>query len=59
VYKDRGGEFRWRLRAQNRNVLATSGEGYAAKRDCLASIESVKRAAADATVEEMPEAQPK
>ena len=54
VYKDRGGEYRWRLRAQNRQVLATSGEAYADKRGCLAAIDSVKRAAADAPVEEMP-----
>jgi hypothetical protein len=54
VYKDRGGEYRWRLRAQNRQILASSGEAYADKRGCLAAIESVKRAAADAPVEEMP-----
>ena len=54
VYKDRGGEYRWRLRAQNRQILATSGEAYADKRGCLAAIESVKRAAAEAPVEEVP-----
>jgi uncharacterized protein YegP (UPF0339 family) len=59
VYKDRAGEFRWRLRALNRKVLAGSGEGYAAKADCLAAIESVKRAAASAPVEELKEEPPK
>jgi uncharacterized protein len=60
VYKDRGGEYRWRLRAQNRQILASSGEAYSDKRGCLAAIESVKRAAADAPVEEMPaDPQPK
>ena len=60
VYKDRGGEYRWRLRHQNRQILATSGEAYAEKRGCLAAIESVKHAAADAPVEEMPaDPQPK
>jgi uncharacterized protein YegP (UPF0339 family) len=54
VYQDKSGGFRWRLRAQNKQILATAGESYKAKRDCLASIESVKRAAADAAVEEMP-----
>lgn len=53
VYKDRGGEFRWRLRATNTQILATSGDAYKAKRDCLHAIESVKRAAANAPVEEM------
>ena len=54
VYQDKSGGFRWRLRAQNKQILATAGESYKAKRDCLASIESVKRAAADAPVEELP-----
>ena len=36
VYKDKAGEYRWRLRAQNTKVLATSSEGYAEKRSCLA-----------------------
>jgi uncharacterized protein len=56
VYKDRGGEFRWRLRAQNTQVLATSGDGYKSKRDCMSGIESVKRAVAEAPVEDMSEA---
>ena len=52
VYKDRGGQYRWRLRSMNKQILATSGEGYKEKRDCLAAIESVKRAAAEAAVVE-------
>jgi uncharacterized protein YegP (UPF0339 family) len=55
VYKDKAGEFRWRLRAQNSQILATSGDGYVAKRDCLHAIDSVKRAAANAPVEDMAE----
>ena len=56
VYKDRSGEYRWRLRAQNSQVLATSGDGYTEKRSCLAAIDSVRRNAADAPVEELAEA---
>jgi uncharacterized protein YegP (UPF0339 family) len=56
VYKDRAGEFRWRLKAQNTQVLATSGDGYKTKRDCMSGIESVKRAAAEAPVEDVSEA---
>ena len=52
IYKDKRGEYRWRLRAQNDQILATSGEGYARKRSCLDAIESVKQAAADAPVQE-------
>ena len=50
VYKDKAGEYRWRLRAMNKQILATSGEGYKEKRSCLAAIESVKRAAVEAPV---------
>ena len=39
VYKDNGGEYRWRLRAQNTQVIANSGEGYKEKRSCLEAIE--------------------
>ena len=52
VYKDKGGEFRWRLRMQNTKVIATSGEGYKEKESCLKAIESLKQAAADAPVKE-------
>jgi len=53
VYKDQGGEYRWRLRAQNTQVIATSGDGYKEKRACLDAIDSVKRNAADAPVKEI------
>jgi uncharacterized protein YegP (UPF0339 family) len=53
VYKDNAGEFRWRLRAQNTQVIATSGDGYKEKRACLDAIDSVKRNAADAPVKDM------
>jgi uncharacterized protein YegP (UPF0339 family) len=51
VYKDRSGEWRWRLVAANGNTLADSGEGYRNKQDCLAGIELVK-GSKDAPVEE-------
>ena len=53
VYKDKGGEFRWRLRMQNTKVIASSGEGYSSKSACEDAIESVKKHAADAPVEEI------
>src|SRR3954469_9687420 len=52
VYKDKAGEFRWRLRAQNTKVLATSSEGYSEQRRCLSGVESRKREVADARVVE-------
>ena len=31
IYKDKSGEFRWRLTQANGRVIANSGEGYATK----------------------------
>jgi uncharacterized protein YegP (UPF0339 family) len=42
VYKDAGGEWRWRLVAGNGRIIADSGEGYLHKQDCLHGIELVK-----------------
>jgi uncharacterized protein YegP (UPF0339 family) len=52
VYKDKGGDYRWRLRTTNTQVIATSGQGYSTKRACEEGIESVKKNAPDAAVEE-------
>ena len=51
VYKDKAGEFRFRLKATNGQVIAT-GEGYKAKASCLNGIESVKNNAPDAEIVE-------
>ena len=52
VYADKAGEFRFRLKARNGEVIAVS-EGYKAKQSCMNGIESVKKNAADAeTVKE-------
>lgn len=46
LYKDKGGEFRFRLKASNgQSVLAS--EGYSSKPSALNGIESVKKNAAD------------
>ena len=50
MYKDKAGEFRFRLKARNGEVIATS-EGYKAKASCLKGIESVKKNTVDAKVE--------
>ncbi len=51
VYADKAGEFRFRLKATNGQVIATS-EGYSAKSGCMNGIESVKKNAPDADVVE-------
>ncbi|WP_224329015.1 MULTISPECIES: DUF1508 domain-containing protein [Stenotrophomonas] len=35
------GDWRWRLRADNGRIIATSGEGYRNRDDCLHGIELV------------------
>lgn len=47
VYLDKKGEHRFRLKARNGEVIATS-EGYKTKASCLNGIESVKKNAPDA-----------
>ena len=47
VYQDRKDEYRWRLKAANGAILATSGQGYKAKADCKKGVERVKADAAD------------
>ena len=50
MYTDKGGEFRFRLKATNGQIIAVS-EGYTTKAACVNGIESVKKNAADADVE--------
>ena len=52
VYKDKAGEYRFRLKAGNGQVIAT-GEGYSSKAACLNGVESVKTNAPDAEVVEL------
>ena len=49
VYTDKRGEFRFRLKATNGQIIAT-GEGYKAKAGCLNGIESIRKNAPDAPV---------
>lgn len=49
IYKDKAGEFRFRLKAKNGEIIAVS-EGYVKKDSCKNGIESVRRNAVDAPV---------
>ena len=51
LYVDKAGEFRFRLKATNGQVIAAS-EGYVAKKSCENGIASVKKNAVDAPVVE-------
>lgn len=52
LYSDKSGDYRFRLKAGNGEVIAT-GQGYASKSGALNGIDSVKRNAADAEVVEV------
>ena len=52
LYTDGKKEFRWRLVASNGQTIATSGEGYKSKDSAKAGIESVKKNAPAAVIEE-------
>lgn len=51
VYTDKAGEFRFRLKATNGQVIATS-QGYKAKAGCMNGVESVKTNAPEAEIVE-------
>lgn len=51
VYKDKKGEFRFRLKAGNGEIILSS-EGYTSKSGCQNGIESVKKNADSEIVEE-------
>lgn len=42
LYLDRSGEFRFRLRARNGQIIAVS-EGYVSRASCINGIESVRK----------------
>ena len=49
VYKDKAGEFRFRLKATNGQVIAVS-EGYTSMAGCLNGIESVRKNAPEGEI---------
>ncbi len=52
VYTDKAGEFRFRLKAKNGEIIATS-EGYKAKASALNGIASIGKNAPEAKVEKI------
>jgi uncharacterized protein YegP (UPF0339 family) len=57
--KDRAGEWRWALLADNNKTIADSGEGYVRRDSCLDAIGRVKRDASSAAVYDASESTPK
>jgi uncharacterized protein YegP (UPF0339 family) len=52
VYEDNSNEFRWRAKAANGQVIATSSQGYKAKADCEKAINLIRKDAAKADVDD-------
>ena len=51
VYQDKKGEFRFRLKAKNGQII-TTGEGYSKLDSCLKGVESVRKNAKDGKIED-------
>ncbi len=51
VYQDQQGQYRFRLKAGNGQVIAT-GEAYTTKKACLSGIESIRRNAPAAALDD-------
>ena len=52
VYQDGAGEYRFRLKAANNQVIAVS-EGYKSRESCLNGIESVQESSQKAEIKEV------
>jgi len=52
IYKDASGQFRFRLRAANNEIIAT-GEAYTTKASCENGVASVKKNAPEAEVKDL------
>lgn len=53
LYTDKAGEWRFRLKAGNGEVIALASEGYSSKSGALNGIDSIRRNAAEALVVEI------
>ena len=53
VYQDKSGEYRWRLQANNNDIVADSNESYQSKASCHNGIEVVRRIADSAPINDL------
>ncbi|MGH8964310.1 MAG: YegP family protein [Actinomycetes bacterium] len=51
LYKDKSDQYRFRLKAGNGEIVAT-GEGYKTKSGVINGVDAVKRAAAEAEIDD-------
>ena len=52
IFQDKSGEYRWRLKAANGQIVATSGEGYKQKADAQRAVTTVQQLTPTATIED-------
>ena len=52
IFKDKSGEWRWRLRADNNQIIATPGESYKKLSTCIRGIKLVKKLSQEAKIKE-------
>ena len=52
VYADSAGKFRWRLKANNGEKIASSGESFNSRSNARRAAETVKSTAGSATIED-------
>ena len=57
IYKDRGGEFRFRVKAKNGEIVA-SGESYATKAGAERGVKAMAKAVKNARVVDLVEENP-
>ena len=50
VYRDKAGEYRWRLLASNGKLIADSGEGYTRREDAHRAIAAMLLAINDVVI---------
>ena len=50
IYADAGGSYRWRLKASNGQIVASSGESFASKSNATEAAENVRDNAGSAEV---------
>jgi uncharacterized protein YegP (UPF0339 family) len=50
IFKNKRGQYRWRLRAANNKIIADSAESYVRKSACMRGIELVKKQSRQAKI---------
>ena len=58
IFKNKGGQYRWRLRAANNKIIADSAESYVRKSACMHGIRLLKSCSSKAKVTDKRSSEP-